>query len=121
MSGIVEIIALLLSLAGFGLQSNPKAPTADQALEYAMPDADVVVRFDAAAVIPGNYKVLTSLVDQPQIKASPELQKLVRQAINEIEGARGLAKSTTGIDFTTDVYDGTLFLQVPAQGDPKVV
>ncbi|MCX5743242.1 MAG: hypothetical protein NT062_12180, partial [Proteobacteria bacterium] len=110
-----------MSLAGFGLSSNPKAPTADQALEYAMPDADIVVHFDAASVIPGNYKVLTGLADQPQIKASPELQKIVRKAVNEIEGARGLAKSTTGIDFTTDVDDGTLFVQVPAQGDPRVV
>jgi hypothetical protein len=30
--GIIEVITLLLGMAGFGLQANPKAPTADQAL-----------------------------------------------------------------------------------------
>jgi len=122
-TGIVELIALLLSLAGFGLQANPKAPTADAALEYAMSDADLVMHFDALAVVPGNYKALTSLPEQAQIKASPDLQKMVRQVINEIEGARGLAKSATGIDVTTDVYDGTVFVQFPqgGRGDPQVV
>jgi len=79
--GIIEIISLLLGLSGFGLQANPKAPTADQALEYAIPDADVVSYVDAAGIIPGNYKVLTQLANQPQIKASPDLAKMVRKAM----------------------------------------
>src|SRR5665647_446704 len=114
--GIVEVITLLLGMSGFGLQSNPKAPTADQSLQYAMPDADVVVHFDAASVVPGNYKVLQNLPNQPQIKASPELAKMVRQALGEVEGARGLAKGATGIDLVTDISDATIFLQfVPQQ------
>ena len=44
MFGITEIITLLLSLSGFGVQPNPKAPSADVSLQYAMPDPDVVVR-----------------------------------------------------------------------------
>ena len=60
-TGIVEVITLLLGLSGFGLQANPKAPTPDQSLQYAMPDPDVVVHFDVAAVVPGNYKVLQNL------------------------------------------------------------
>ena len=61
--GIIEIIMLLLGMAGFGLQATPKAPTVEQALQYAVADAD------------------------------------------EIEGARGMAKMTTGIDVTTDIAD----------------
>ncbi len=119
--GIVEVISLLLGLSGFGLQPNPKAPTADQSLQYAMPDADIVMHFDAASVVPGNYKVLTNLPDQPQIKSSPELTKIVRQAVGEIEGARGLAKTATGIDFTTDINDATVFLQIVPDHDPNFV
>ena len=119
--GIIEVITLLLGLAGFGLQPNPKAPTADQALQYAVPDADFVAHLDAASLIPGNYKLLGQLADQPQIKASPDLQKMVRQAVNEIEGARGLAKTATGIDLTTDVYDATAFFQVVPHADPTFV
>src|SRR5262249_19149021 len=101
---------------------NPKAPTADQALQYAMPDADAVVHFDAASVIPNNYKALTSLADQPAVKASPELQKMVRQMLGELEGGRGLVKSTTGIDLATDVSDATVFVQfVPGQKEPSFV
>ncbi|MBA3457122.1 MAG: hypothetical protein H0T42_28825 [Deltaproteobacteria bacterium] len=119
--GIVEVITLFLGMSGFGLQTNPKAPTAEQSLMYAMPDADVVVHFDAASVVPGNYKVLQNLPNQPQIKATPELAKMVRQAIGEVEGARGLAKGMTGIDLVTDISDATIFLQIVPQQDPNFV
>ena len=119
--GIIEVITLLLSLSGFGLQANPKAPTADQSLQYAMPDADVVMHVDVASVVPGNYKLFTSLPNNPQIKASPELTKLVRRAVGEVEGARGLAKSATGIDFATDLSDITVFLQAVPKKDPNFV
>lgn len=121
MLGIVEIISLLLGMSGFGLQSNPKAPTPDASLEYAMPDADVVAYFDAAAVIPGNYKTLTQLADQPQIKASQDLSRLVRQAVTEVESARGLAKTTTGIDVTSDISDAAAFLQVVPGQQPNAI
>ncbi|MDB4958022.1 MAG: hypothetical protein JWO36_5591 [Myxococcales bacterium] len=119
--GIVEVITLLLGLSGFGVQPNPKSPTGDQALQYAMADADLVVEFDAASVIPGNYKVLQQLADQPQVKASPELAKMVRKAVNEVEGARGLAKTLTGIDVTSDISDATAFVQIVPKHDPNLV
>lgn len=119
--GIIEVITLLMGLSGLSVQNNPKAPTADVALEYAVADADIVAHFDAASVIPGNYKVLTSLQNQPQIKASPELAKLVRKAVAEIDGPRGLMKSMVGIDITTDVSDATAFLRIVPKQDPNVV
>jgi hypothetical protein len=120
-AGFVEIITLLLGLSGFSIQQNPKAPAPDVSLQYAMPDADVMVHFDAASVVPSNYKVLTALPNNPGIKASPELSKMVRKAIGEVEGARGLAKTATGIDLTTDVSDATVFFQIMPKGDPNVV
>ena len=63
--GIIEVITLLMGLSGLSVQNNPKAPTADVALEYAVADADIVAHFDAASVIPGNYKVLTELFNMP--------------------------------------------------------
>ncbi|MBA3817757.1 MAG: hypothetical protein H0X17_02615 [Deltaproteobacteria bacterium] len=117
--GIVEVITLLLGLSGFGLQPNPKAPTADQALQYAMPDADLVVHVDVASMVGNNYKVLTGLANQPQIKASPELAKMVRQAVGEIDGFRGIAKAATGLDVTTDISDATLFLKLPTTPNTK--
>jgi hypothetical protein len=118
--GFVEVITLLMGISGFSVQQNPKAPTPEASLQYAMPDADVVVHFDAGSVV-HNYKVLTALPNNPGIKASPELSKMVRKAINEIEGGRGLAKTATGIDLTTDVNDATVFFQIVPKRDPNYV
>jgi len=112
MNGIVDVITLLLGLSGFGLQNNPKPPTVDASLQYAIPEADVVFHVDAASIIPGNYKKLTELADNPQIKASPELAKMVRQAVTEVDSARGLVKSMSGIDLATDIADATAFVHV---------
>lgn len=116
MNGIADIITLLLGLSGFGMQANPKAPTPDASLQYAIPDADLVVHFDAASVVPNNYKRLVELADQPQIKASPDLSKMMRSAVTEVESTRGLVKTMTGIDLATDVSDATAFVQAPARG-----
>src|SRR3569623_2308777 len=99
-AGIVEVVSLLLGLNGVGVQANPKAPTADQAREYAVPDADIVAQFDAVSVIPGNFKALTQLADQPAIKSSPELAATVRDLVTQIDAPRGLVKTMTGIDLT---------------------
>jgi len=119
--GIIEIITLLLGMTGFGLQANPKAPTADQALQYAVGDADVAVHLDVASIVPGNFKLLSQLADQPQIKASPELQKLVREAVGQIEGGRGMAKLATGLDVTTDISDATAFFRIVPHAEPAFV
>jgi hypothetical protein len=121
MVGFVEIITLLLGLAGFGLQPNPKAATADQALQYALADADIVVHLDVASIVPGNYQALLALPNHPQIRSSPELAKAVKQVIAEVEGARGMARSSTGIDPASDVTDATLFLQIVPGADPNAI
>jgi len=119
--GIIEVITLLLGLAGFGVQANPKAPTVDQALRYAMADADVAVHVDIASLVPGNYKLLGQLADQPQIKASPELQAAVRRAVSEVEGGRSVARMMTDLDVVSDLYDATGFFQHVPHGDPTFV
>jgi hypothetical protein len=72
-------------------------------------------------LVPGNYRLLGQLADQPQIKASAELSKLVRQAVGEIEGARGMAKMMTGIDVTTDIADATGLFRIVPGSDPSFV
>jgi hypothetical protein len=119
--GIIEAITLLLGLTGAGLGPNPMAPTPDQALRYAIADPDIVAHIDAASMIPGNYKLLGQLADQPQIKASPELQKLVREAVGEVEGARGIARFATGIDVAADIADATAFVQIAPGAEPSFV
>jgi len=40
----------------------------------------------------------------------------VRKAINEVDGLKGLVKTTTGIDLTTDLSDATMFVKIPPPG-----
>src|SRR4029078_6160818 len=58
MFGIYEVIALALALGGFGVKANPKAPSADVVLEYAVDDADAFAYVDAVPLIPGDSSVL---------------------------------------------------------------
>jgi len=119
--GIIDVITLLLGMAGLGLTPNPHPPTVDQALRYAIADADIVAHVDAASLIPGNYKLLSQLADQPQVRSSPELKKLLREVTGEIEGARGVAKLATGIDVATDIADATAFVQLASLSKPNFV
>ncbi len=121
MIGFGEIIILLLSLGGFGLTPNPTAPTPDQVLAYGASEADLVMHFDVATVVPGNFKALTKLADDPSIKASPELRDLVRQTIGQIEGGRGMARGMLGLDPVNDISTATAFLQLQTKGDPTFV
>jgi len=119
--GIVEIISLLMGISGFSVGTNPTAPTPQAALEYAMPDADVIAYADVGALVPGNYKVLTNLANQPQIKASPELSKAIKKMVAEIDGPRGLAKGMTGVDLATDISDVTASVRMKGNADPDFV
>ncbi len=121
MLGFVEIITLLLGLAGFGLSPNPNPPTANQALRYAIPDADVIVHVDVASIVHANYKRLLALPNTREIRSSPDLAKAVRQVITQVEGARNLAKGTTGIDFARDISDVTASFQYIPRRDPVFV
>jgi len=119
--GIVELISLLLSLGGFGLTANPKPPTVDASLEYGLVDADVVAHFDAASVIPGNFKALLDLPNQPTVKGSPELLKLSKELINEVDGPRQFAKGLIGFDPVTDISDVTAFAMIVPHAEPTFV
>jgi hypothetical protein len=121
MFGFTEAISLLFALGGVGVDANPKAPTADAVLEHQVEDADIVVHFDAAAVIPRNYKVLTGLSTDASVQASPELRDMVRKLTGEIEGARGMAKGMLGVDPTTDISSLTVFLKLKPAGEPDGV
>lgn len=120
--GIVEVIALLLGMSGFELQNNPKAPTVDAALEYAIPDPDLVSHVDAGSFVPNNYATLQHLADQPAIKSSPELVDIVKQVVAQAEDMRAQAKAMTGLDLATDINDATIFLKfVPGHERPDFV
>jgi hypothetical protein len=118
MFGFAEAISLLFALGGLGVDANPKAPTADVVLEHQVDDADLVIHFDAAAVIPRNYKVLTGLSSDASVQASPALRDMARKLTTDVEGMRGMAKGMLGVDPTTDISSLTVFLKFKPAGEP---
>ncbi len=111
MNSFLQVINFLLAMTGFGVSPNPTPPTADAALVYAVPDADVIVHFDAVSVVPGNFKALKALPDVPEIKASKELRDAAKKIVTDVDGGRALIKGMVGIDVTTDIHDVTAFVQ----------
>lgn len=112
MFGIYEVIALALALSGFGVQANPKAPSADAVLEYAVDDADAIAYVDAVPLIPGNYAALKALPDAPEIKGSAVLSDMVTKAVTQVESARGAIKTAIGVDLTTDLSNAVMFAKI---------
>jgi hypothetical protein len=121
MDGFFQVITLLLGLSGFGIAPNPKPTPPEALLTYGWVNPDLVAYVDVASLVPNNYKLLSKLADQPQFQADPELAKIVRKAIDEIEGARGLAKTMTGIDVTTDINDVTAFVGLVPHHQPNAL
>src|SRR5580704_12496895 len=121
MDGFFQVITLLLGLSGFGIAPDPKPTPPDALLTYGWVNPDLVAYVDVASLVPNNYKLLGKLADQPQIQADPELAKLVRKAVDEIEGARGLAKTMTGIDVTSDISDVTAFVGLVPHHQPNAL
>ncbi|MBA3502794.1 MAG: hypothetical protein H0T65_20700, partial [Deltaproteobacteria bacterium] len=64
-----------------------------------------------------------ALPNQPQIKSSPDLSRTVKKAISEVDGLKGLVKTMSGIDLTTDISNATIFVQVPPprSGQPEML
>ena len=121
MHGLLEVIGLMLALSGFGVDANPKAPTADAVLAYAVDDADLMVHVDVVAVAPRNYKVLVELPNDPVIKSSPELLAMTKKIKANVEGVRGMAKGVTGLDPVSDVTSVTLFVDSVDGGEPATL
>lgn len=119
MQGFLELITLMLALSGFGVDSNSKAPSADTVLAYTVDDADVVAYLDVVAVGPRNHKVLVGLVDDPMVKASPDLHALAKKLKTNVEGVRGMAKAVAGLDPVNDITSVTIFLDLAPGAEPQ--
>jgi len=121
MPGISEVITFMLALQGFGVDADPKAPTADAVLAYAVEDADVVLHVDVAAIGPRNYKVLAALPDDPLVKANADLLAMAKKIKANVEGVRGMSKAVTGLDPITDISSVTLFVDLVPDADPVMM
>jgi len=115
---LTGIFSILLALSGFGVDANPRAPTADQVLEHAVPDADLVAYVDVAAIVPRNFKALTDLPKDPMIRQSPNMRQMTEQVVKEAQAGRAMVQGLTGIDLVTDISSVTAYMKFqPGRGD----
>lgn len=115
------IIALVLALTSFTVKPNPKASGADGALAHAVDDADVVGHLDWRPTVAANYPVFAKLQDDPLIEQVPELRDALARAVTQAEGARAMARSTTGFDPIDQLDSVTVYVQLPADHAPAQV
>lgn len=114
-----QIFSLLMALSGFGVDADPKAPTADQVLEHSVDDADIVVHLDVAAVLPHNFKALTDLPNDPAIKGNRELVEMTKSIAAQAQQGRAMVKGMIGFDPITDVTSITMFAKFkPGSDEP---
>ena len=117
-----QIFSLLMALSGFGIDADPKAPTADQVLEHSVDDADLIVHFDVAAVLPRNFKALTDLPNDPAIKSNRDLLDMTKSIAAQAQQGRAMVKGMIGFDPITDVTSVTMFAKFkPGSDEPDFV
>jgi len=122
MDGFVEVITVMLALGGFDVAVDPRPPTANVVLTYAVPDADAMIYVDAAAVLPGNYEAAIALADADVLAADPDLRTRARELAVTLEGAVGLAKSALHVDLVHDVTSVTAFFaHVPGANAHRLI
>jgi hypothetical protein len=120
-AGFIELLSVLLSLSGFGVQANPNAPTSAEIMKYAPETADYAAYVDLEAVVPNNYRVFTALPTQPAVKAHPQALRAITQVVQEAEAGRSMIKQVTGFDPITDVKSAALWVTLVDAGDPEAI
>src|SRR5688572_33274581 len=110
--GATELIVLLLSLSGFGVSANPNAPSAQELAKYAPDAPDFVVHFDAAAVLPGNWKYLQSLPEKPEFQGSPALKGAITGGVEMAKAGIQMVKDQAGFDPINDFSSVTGYFSI---------
>lgn len=119
--GILELIVLLTSLGGFGVDANPKAPSGADVMQFAPADADLMVHVDLQAFVPRNYKALMSLRNQPGLRNNAEAQQMLSEGLREVDMVVKMAKNMIGIDPINDIHSLTVWAKLPSAGDPEAM
>lgn len=119
--GFIELIIILLSLGGFGIEANPRAPSAAEIMRYAPADADYAVHVDIRALVPGNYQALAGMAGGPALREAPDAQAMIQDVMRELEAFRGMARGLMGVDPVTDIDSASVWIRLPADGLPAVL
>jgi hypothetical protein len=102
-TGIWQVVSILMSLSGFGVQKDAAAPSAAEVVKYAPDDAETMFYLDTSSLIPGNYDLFAKLPSDPNIKAVPDAAQAIGDMVMKAESGRAMVKSMTGFDPVTDL------------------
>ncbi len=112
MNGLIELLAVLLSLGDFGAAPNSKAPAPAEVLKYAPDSYDLMLYADVEVVLPKNYDALSKLPDKPAIKENAKLAEEVRSVLREAETGRQGFVTMAGFDPIKDIQSVAVFAQI---------
>lgn len=119
--GFLELVVLLTTLGGFGVDANPKAPSGKDVMKYAPADADFMLHVDMQAVVPRNYNYLKSLAQNKQVAAHPGAKAMIEDAVREIDVGINMVKGMLKLDPINDLHSMTVWAKMPSGGMPDVL
>ncbi len=119
--GFIELLAIIVTLGGFEVSPNPKAPSATEVMKYAPADTDFMAHLDLQAVVPSNYKALQKLVDHDIVKDQPATRAALTEMLREIDNGLLMAKGLSGLDIINDLHSITAWMQLPGTAEPKAL
>jgi len=119
--GFVELLALLATLSGFGVDENPNAPSAADVLATAPARADYMMHVDFVSIVPNNYDRIAKLPEHPSLAKDEEARSAMKMIVGQIEAGRSFAKASIGLDPITDITSATLWFAIPDAGKEQVL
>lgn len=120
-ASLLGFVSIALSLTGFGVSSNPKAPSGAEVMAYAPDRADFMAYVDVEAVLPRNYQALKDLANGKELSKVPELQRELRSAVGQIEMGLGMVRGAVQVDPISDIKSIAAWVTYPKKGKPELI
>ena len=117
--GLSEVLILLSVVGGFASGGDVKltAPrdTADKAVRYVLPDANVVVHFNVQAGIGSVFGLLEEMSGLRMATASPEIAEALASTQRTMSDGLGFIGKEVSLDFKKDVGTLTVSLSLSSK------
>jgi hypothetical protein len=117
-AGVLELIAILMSLNGFGIDANPKAPSPAQITKYEVSDADYRAYVDFEAFVPRNFKAFVDLPNKKAVQKSQRAHKALAELVKNAQAGRMFVKGMIGFDPIKDLKSLAVWVKLGANGPP---
>ena len=112
---------MLLVAGGFGVEKDPKAPSAKEVLQFAPSEADYMVFADFRSVLPSGVAFAKKLQALQIVQENEELRRGMAEAMQGLEMGIGMVRSQTGIHAIQDLHWAASWVRYGADDMPQML